>query len=127
MRKSTKPEAMKVPAGYREIAGSRSDVWTPKAVGEFIEGVVTEVKAVKTKKGKKTIESRLMTLAGDTGANAVWMSAALQQALGKEKVLIGRQFMIVYEGLQRIKGQGNPMKRFRVFEKETKATPKAKK
>jgi len=127
MRKATKPESMKVPAGYKEVTGSRANVWNPSAVGEFIEGEVTEVKEVKTKRGRKTITTNLMTLVGDTGANAVWMSAALQQALGAEKVLKGRQFMIVFEGLQKIKGQGNKMKRFRVFEKETKATPKAKK
>lgn len=120
-KKARAMEAMKVPAGYKEIAGTRAQVWAPKENGEFIEGMVTEVRDVTTKKGRTKITTRLLTLTGPDGSNAVWMSAALEQALGKEKVLKGRQLMIVYEGLLKIKGQGNPMKRYRVFEK-TKAS-----
>lgn len=112
---------MKVPAGYAELSGEFAQVWQPSAKGEFIEGKVTQLKTVKSQKGKKSIETRLMTITGDTGSNAVWLSAALEQIFGTVKNIVGRSFMIVYEGTKKIKGQGNPMKVFRVFEKNGKA------
>lgn len=122
MKKASKAKpsigAMRTPSGYTELVGTRAPIWQPKAVSEFIEGTVIDDKIVKSKKGRKSISSRLLTLASETGTNAVWVSAALEQILGAEKSVKGRTFMIVYEGLRKIKGQGNPMKVFRVFEKK---------
>lgn len=120
MRKRSKveeKETMKVPQGYAEIVGTMAPVWQPKAKAEFIEGVVTGDRIVNSKKGAKKLSTRLLTLAGDTGTNAVWVSAGLAQILEGRKSVIGCSFMIVYEGTKKIKGQGNPMKVFRVFEK----------
>lgn len=111
-------ERIKVPAGYQEIVGTRAPVWNPKAKGEYIAGSVVEDKVVKTKKGKKQITSRLLTLKDTDGSvQAVWVSAAIEQVLGQEKTVKGWNLMIVFEGLRKIKGQGNPMKVFRVFRK----------
>jgi hypothetical protein len=121
MKKPSESSAMKVPEGYSEISGTRAPIWSPKYKGELIEGIVTEDRVIKTTKGRKKIESRLLILSGDTGSNAIWVSAALKQILDAEKTVKGRTFMIVYEGLRKIKGQGNPMKVFRVFEKNSKA------
>jgi hypothetical protein len=117
---------MKTPAGYEELSGDFAPVWNPTDIGEFIEGTVTEVKRLKSKKGRKSIDSRLMTLVSDTGAQAVWLSAGLEQILGKVKDIVGRVFMIAYEGTKKIPGQGNPMKVFRVFEKQRSTTAATK-
>lgn len=118
--KAKKEDVIKAPSGYVEITGTRAPVWEPKAKGEYIQGVCVEDKIVKTQRGRKKIESRLITLKDDSDGslNAVWVSAALEQLIGKEKTVKGRAFMIAFEGRKKLKAGQNPMKQFRLFERK---------
>lgn len=114
-----KTQNANVPSGYQELSGSQAPIWAPKAKGEFLEGTVTEDRNVDSKKGKKKISTRLLVLQEPEGTHkGIWCSAAIQQVIGKEKSVKGWKLMFVYEGLRKIKGQGNPMKMFRVFRKK---------
>lgn len=117
-----------IPKGYSELLGGDvADIWKPRTRGEFIAGEVISDKVVETKQGRKKLSSRLLTLRDIDGiVQSVWVSAALKRVFDEYKTVKGRNFLIAFQGLKKIKGQGNPMKDFRVFERNSNVRSKGR-
>lgn len=103
-----------IPAGFKRVlTGNFPDVFDFRTTAT-LQGTVSEIKNVQTKRGKKMVESRIMYVADKDGAlYGVWESAALAglfNELGKNPK--GRKVWIHYKGEKKIKGQANPMHDF---------------
>jgi len=76
---------------------SNSTIWHPD-VGDEIFGIVTEIKDVVTKIGKKKVESKLVTLETDKGETSLWLSTVLANQFEKQGIDINSVVGIRYLG-----------------------------
>jgi len=110
--KAGKSSIPPVPSKYKLMGkGNFPPVWTPEKIGDFLEGIVQQVKAIPTKwkrKGKQD-ETRIMYVADDDGVlKSVWESAALSDLFDNAQA--GDGVYIRYDGPIVIKGRKEPMK-----------------
>jgi hypothetical protein len=111
--KKIAPEAGKrlpVPAGFVPMASGNFAPLHDFDKEPVLQGKVVEIKVVKTKKGKKLIDTNIMTVSDADGVlSSVWESTALAKTFGEAKK--GDEVFFRYEGLIPMKGR-NAMKDF---------------
>lgn len=100
-----------IPERYKIVqSGSFPDIYD-FTKHNVLEGTVSQIKTVTTRRGKKLDKSRIAYIANTDGeVFGVWESAALREFMGQIKK--GDEVFIRFNGLKKIKGQKNPMKDF---------------
>lgn len=106
--------------GWRPVAGSKfPDIYDFAKKKKPLIGIVSSVKTVSIRRGKKLVQSRIAYIVDSDGVLwGVWQSAALEGFFQQMKK--GQEVKIEYRGLKKIKGQKNAMKDFITFTRAAK-------
>jgi len=122
------------PAKLKEIEkslkeGNQFPLWKPKN-NENLIGEVVEIKTITTKKGRKEIKSRLVTLETTDGKKlAVWARHIIEEFLKEMAVIVGDIIGIKFLGKKKnyynyncvkVSGASPPVKKKRATKKEKK-------
>lgn len=89
----------------------RNNIWDPQAIGESIQGIYIE-----KEEDVGQYSSNLYTLKTDKGEIKFWGSTVLDELM--EKVLMGYEVSIIYQGKQPSKKGKNPWKDYKVLYRE---------
>jgi len=83
--KLTSQQEMKL---KKSLLESKGNIWKPKE-GESVYGSVVSIKDTETKKGKKVIKSKLVTLNTKTGEVKIWLSTVLANQFKQQNIKVG--------------------------------------
>ena len=106
------PTSATLPEGFKQLGGGYADTWKPEEQAVLIGIVTGEVKDIEMKRGRKTINTRVIeiTEAETDKRLSVWESAALGGLFDHIATEgIGDSVFIRYDGLGKAKtGQNAP-------------------
>lgn len=88
-------------------AREKPTIWDPQAAGEFITGIYIEME-----EGVGQYKSKMYTLKNEKGEVKIWGSTVLDGLM--EKVPLGVEVRITFEGKQPSKQGKNPWKDYKV-------------
>lgn len=98
----------KLPEGYKALNAGFAPTWEPEE-GDVLEGVVTAVREVEVKRGRKLIQTHAMEIETEDGdRQTLWESALLSELFSEAEV--GSQVFVLYEGLGPAQPGQNPPK-----------------
>ena len=96
-----------VPEGFTPVLSGYAETWQPE-IGDSISGDVVEVKTHTIRRGRKEVETRVMTVQKDDGTHASVWESALLAALFNDVVPGESRVYIRYDGQGTAKKGQNP-------------------
>ena len=109
------PPGSNIPEGMKQMGGGYAPNWSPE-VGDSIHGpVVSDVRTVELKYGRRKVERRVVEVDNGGTRVALWESAALSDLFDAiEQHGQGFTIFVQFDGLGKKKAGQNPPKLFTV-------------